>query len=181
MKNYYEGSNEGGWISLKELPTPSTDIKTCPELYHGFDENTEQVWIDHVRKLLKRYDELTFIIRATKFPPHKKALEASITNLNANNADLEEQLITQLSDLHIGGSSSNSNSNSNSTPPEYLQFTSQVDRTEELSEMKKIDQITRLKLNKSGHWYECSKGHPYIIEEFNEATGCPDCNMFVIN
>ncbi|PKY55180.1 P-loop containing nucleoside triphosphate hydrolase protein [Rhizophagus irregularis] len=449
MKNYYEGSNEGGWISLKELPTPSTDIKTCPEcnspiknikrygrvikkhtldtqnkkfllkyhfqlegirkqinsvfeklgksrrqlkkdlieilesesiqkgevtfkecknrglpeitpyyyfenieVYHGFDENTEQVWIDHVRKLLKRYDELTFIIRATKFPPHKKALEASITNLNANNADLEEQLITQLSDLHIGGSSSNSNSNSNSTPPEYLQFTSQVDRkiyldavfeminvqkilygeilfiihtfesefnmreeiwitfaqrlqqtiqqhlyaireaaelanygryfllvnveileldlkmiayqlryqqndtlidnatqkrtkkkcegikertvevcknyrandnneiegrafksdiykrleilwencdkvincvensstsvdsflgTEELSEMKKIDQITRLKLNKSGHWYECSKGHPYIIEEFNEATGCPDCNMFVIN
>ncbi|CAB5361070.1 unnamed protein product [Rhizophagus irregularis] len=167
------------------------------KIYHGFDENTEQVWINHVRKLLKRYDELTFIIRATKFPPHKKALEASITNLNANNADLEEQLITQLSDLHIGGPSSNSNSNSNSTPPEYLQFTSQVDLincvensstsvdsflgTEELSEMKRIDQITRLKLNKSGHWYECSKGHPYIIEEFNEATGCPDCNMFVIN
>ncbi|UZO26667.1 uncharacterized protein OCT59_018881 [Rhizophagus irregularis] len=33
-------------------------------------------------------------------------------------------------------------------------------------------------LNKSGH---CSKDHPYIIEEYNEASGCPDCNILVIN
>ncbi|PKY47020.1 P-loop containing nucleoside triphosphate hydrolase protein [Rhizophagus irregularis] len=50
-------------------------------IYHGFDENSEQIWIVHVKKLLKRYNELTFIVRATKFPPHKKALEASISNL----------------------------------------------------------------------------------------------------
>jgi hypothetical protein len=176
MKNYYEGSIEGGWTSVKILPISSTKIKTCPEcnlpiknikrygritkkhtldaqnkkfllryqsqlngirkqissfilggklrsmrvqlkneliksiprrddvtlkecknrglpeitpyyyfedieVYHGFDENSEQTWINHVKKLLKRYNELTYIIRATKFPPHKKAWEASVANL----------------------------------------------------------------------------------------------------
>ncbi|RGB42061.1 AAA domain-containing protein [Rhizophagus diaphanus] len=176
MKDYYEGSIDGGWTSVKLLPT-STSVKACPEcqtpikdikrygriikkctldiqnrkfitkyddelrkitkrintifnemnksrnklknelpnnlilkpkeivlkehnvaykglseitpyyyfesiaLYHGFDDNSQQVWLSHVGKLLKYYEELINIIRSTKKPPHKKAFEASL-NIN---------------------------------------------------------------------------------------------------
>src|SRR5438045_1905474 len=30
MKDYYESSNEGEWISVKSLPTSSTSTKICP-------------------------------------------------------------------------------------------------------------------------------------------------------
>lgn len=170
MKDYYEGSIDRGWTSVKLLPT-STSVKTCPEcqapikdikrygriikkctldiqnrkfitkydgelrkiskrintifnemnksrnklknelpnnpklepvlkehnvaykglseitpyyyfesiaLYHGFDDNSQQVWLSHVGKLLKFYLELINIIHSTKKSPHKKAFEASL-------------------------------------------------------------------------------------------------------
>ncbi|CAB4477601.1 unnamed protein product [Rhizophagus irregularis] len=176
MKDYYEGSIDRGWTSVKLLPT-STSVKTCPEcqapikdikrygriikkctldiqnrkfitkydgelrkiskrintifnemnksrnklknelpnnpklkpkeivlkehnvaykglseitpyyyfesiaLYHGFDDNSQQVWLSHVGKLLKCYEELINIIHSTKKSPHKKAFEASL-NIN---------------------------------------------------------------------------------------------------
>jgi hypothetical protein len=46
--------------------------------YHGFDENSQQVWLSHVGELINCYDKLVPIIRATKIPPHKKASEASL-------------------------------------------------------------------------------------------------------
>ncbi|GES84016.1 P-loop containing nucleoside triphosphate hydrolase protein [Rhizophagus clarus] len=177
MEDYYEGSIDGRWTSVKLLPN-STSIKTCPEchtpirdirrygriikkyildiqtgkflskyegelskiakrvntslykvekgrnklkdglcniselktkvefkdkerklteiipyhyfeniaLYHGFDENSQQVWLSHIGKLLHYYNDLIPIIRtATTIPPHKRAFEAS---LNANVGDL---------------------------------------------------------------------------------------------
>ncbi|CAG8591908.1 3194_t:CDS:10 [Funneliformis mosseae] len=49
--------------------------------YHGFEENSEKVWIIHVGKLLKYYKKLTFILCATQRPPHKKAYEAAVSSL----------------------------------------------------------------------------------------------------
>ncbi|PKC70238.1 hypothetical protein RhiirA1_502071 [Rhizophagus irregularis] len=45
----------------------------CIAEYHGFDENSQQVWVSHVKKLLNCYENLFPIIRATKIPPHKRA------------------------------------------------------------------------------------------------------------
>jgi hypothetical protein len=46
--------------------------------YHGFDENSQQVWLSHVNKLLRCYYNLIPIIRAAKNAPHKKAFEANL-------------------------------------------------------------------------------------------------------
>jgi hypothetical protein len=46
--------------------------------YHGFDDNSQQVWLSYVGKLLKCYEDLINIIRSTKKSPHKKASEASL-------------------------------------------------------------------------------------------------------
>ncbi len=183
MKDYYEGSIESGWTSIKILSTPSANVKTCPtcptcrkpiknirrygriikkyilsmqnrnflttygdqlnkiieqiilfedeinskrdklqkslrklskiddsmpleiefkklnikndelpgitphqyfnnvKKYHGFEKISKKVWLDHVGKLLKCYQELTFILCATNTSPHKKAFEASFSNL----------------------------------------------------------------------------------------------------
>jgi len=168
MKDYYESSIEGEWISVKSLPT-SSSAKTCPECqkpvkdirrygriikkctldiqkrkfilkhdrklkgidkqimasldkmkkmrnelknelpnnpklktreevfkehdvqckglpeitsyyyfeaiaqYHGFDEDSQRVWLDHVNKLLKCYQDLISVILATKKSHHIKA------------------------------------------------------------------------------------------------------------
>ncbi|RIA98473.1 hypothetical protein C1645_870713 [Glomus cerebriforme] len=186
MKDYYKGSIEGGWTSIKELPT-STNTKTCPECqtpikdirrygriikkhildvqtkkflvkhgsklkeinkkinsfvsedkirnrrkklkkelpkselrprglvfkecdinkkqntitpynyfesiekHHGFDEDSEQVWLDHVGPLLQYYRELISIYRAS---PHRKAFETTVSNLNAkgNSEDLSARV-----------------------------------------------------------------------------------------
>jgi len=33
MGNYYEGSIESGWTSIKVLTTPSASVKTCPKFW----------------------------------------------------------------------------------------------------------------------------------------------------
>jgi hypothetical protein len=50
----------------------------CISKYHGFDENSQQVWLSHVGELLTCYDNLIPIIRAATIPPHKRAFEASL-------------------------------------------------------------------------------------------------------
>ncbi|RIA80711.1 hypothetical protein C1645_866307 [Glomus cerebriforme] len=69
-------------ITSKDLPeiTPYYYFESIEE-YHGFDEVSEQVWINHVKKLLICYRELTTIIRATKISPHVKAFEATVSSL----------------------------------------------------------------------------------------------------
>ncbi|CAB4391624.1 unnamed protein product [Rhizophagus irregularis] len=195
MKEYYEGSSEGGWISVKSFPT-STSIKKCPacqasirdirrygriikkytletqnrkfmikydgelrkiakriiasfnemkggrnklknELcgisklkqkiefkdvnrglpeitpyhyfegiaqYHGFDENSQQVWLSHVGKLLRCYSNLIPIIRAAKKVPHKKAFEANL-NTRGGSIDLtyKQQLDHKVHSIYVDG------------------------------------------------------------------------------
>ncbi|GBC08311.1 hypothetical protein RclHR1_08010001 [Rhizophagus clarus] len=56
--------------------------------YHGFDENSQQVWLSHVSKLLRCYDKLISIIRVAKSSPHKKAFEASSNVRGGSKGDL---------------------------------------------------------------------------------------------
>ncbi|RIA89999.1 hypothetical protein C1645_805971 [Glomus cerebriforme] len=126
-------------IIMKELPeiTPYYYFENIA-IYHGFDEDSEQVWIFHVKKLLKRYQELTSIIRVTKKPPHKKAFETAVIYAKENS---EEDLISDLSNLHISDSSS-----SNSIPPKSLQLTStsQIDRRIYLDTFLEIINIQKI-------------------------------------
>jgi len=51
------------------------------EKYHGFESSNAEVWISHVKKLLKVYQDLSLIVFTTKTPPHKNAFEAAILSL----------------------------------------------------------------------------------------------------
>ena len=69
-------------VSHKGLPeiTPYHYFESIAQ-YHGFDEDSENVWLSHVSKLLKCYQNLVSVIYATKRSPHKKAFEVTISNL----------------------------------------------------------------------------------------------------
>ena len=51
------------------------------EKYHGFEPSNAKVWIFHVCRLLKVYQDLSLIILATKTPSYKNAFEAATLNL----------------------------------------------------------------------------------------------------
>ncbi|PKY21705.1 hypothetical protein RhiirB3_525223 [Rhizophagus irregularis] len=185
MKDYYEGSGEVGWTSIKILPNLSMNAKTCPTCrtpvknvkrygriinkyildmqtkkfllkygcqlkdiimqivplkdeminrrnklkdalpksgsrpikvvlkehkvvnrnlpeiishkyfddigkYHGFNRNNRKAWVAHVGELLNCYQKLTLIAEATKFPPHKKAFDVTVSSLYQAKLENEE-------------------------------------------------------------------------------------------
>ncbi|GBC00890.1 hypothetical protein RclHR1_00400004 [Rhizophagus clarus] len=74
-------------VTYKGLPeiTPYYYFESIA-LYHGFDDNSQQVWLSYVSKLLKCYEDLINIIRSTMKSPHKRAFEASL-NVNGRSKD----------------------------------------------------------------------------------------------
>ncbi|PKC57922.1 hypothetical protein RhiirA1_541364 [Rhizophagus irregularis] len=72
--------------------------------YHGFDENSQQVWLSHVNKLLRSYYNLIPIIRAAKNTPHKKAFEANL-NTTGGSRDLtyKQQLDHKVYSIYVDG------------------------------------------------------------------------------
>ncbi|GBC02767.1 hypothetical protein RclHR1_04800007 [Rhizophagus clarus] len=175
MEDYYRGSIDGRWASIKVLPSLPTDIKKCPtcrapiknirreiteqvifikeemtgrrnqlmnnlyiliksevltfenhnvmdekssevtpfdyfeniERYHGFSKVNKGVWINHVKKLLNCYEELTSIICDSKMPPHKKTFEAAISNLYQAKLNISSSLASTSLDSSVSESQLN--------------------------------------------------------------------------
>ncbi|CAG8518815.1 4362_t:CDS:10 [Funneliformis mosseae] len=82
--------------------------------FHGFDRISKKIWMDRVGELLKYYQELISIVRATKSPPHKKAFDASTSTLyqaKFSMVDPESDLNVRLSNLKISDDDDDSSKN----------------------------------------------------------------------
>ncbi|CAI2182855.1 2804_t:CDS:10, partial [Funneliformis geosporum] len=116
--------------------------------FHGFDKISKKIWQDRVRELLKCYQELMSIIRATKSPPHKKAFDASTSTLyqaKFARVNPENDLIVKLSNLKI------SDDDDFSTPKNLLSQTgitiSKVDRRIYLDTLFEIVNLQKFLFN----------------------------------